>query len=264
MGNKGDYIKHMQGINYWDLQPCNIKHSDKPVGTKEYFDEVEMRKYFVENHIPGFAEFGKWRGKRVLDLGCGIGTDTVSFAKYGAEVVAIDSSQKSVDLTRKRVIVYGLQDKVEVRWLNAEDLFQFMDWPLEHFDLIYCFGVLHHMKEPDECLRNIYPQLENDGELRLMVYNKWSWKNLRIKLGLDQPEAQPGCPVWRTYSKRGIRKLLENTGFRVIEIKVKHVFPYKIKEYKEYKYVKTWWSYLVPEWLGWHLCVKAVKNADRG
>ena len=71
---------------YWDARPCNIRHSPKPVGSKEYFDEVEARKYFVEPHIPGFAEFERWRGKRVLEVGCGIGTDSINFARAGAEL----------------------------------------------------------------------------------------------------------------------------------------------------------------------------------
>jgi hypothetical protein len=45
---------------YWDARPCNIRHSTKAVGSKEYFDEVEARKYLVEPHIPGFAEFDRW------------------------------------------------------------------------------------------------------------------------------------------------------------------------------------------------------------
>ena len=52
---------------YWDRRPCNIRHSLEPVGTKAYFDEVENRKYFVEPHIPEFAEFHKWQGKNVLE-----------------------------------------------------------------------------------------------------------------------------------------------------------------------------------------------------
>ncbi|MCS6894612.1 MAG: class I SAM-dependent methyltransferase, partial [Bacteroidia bacterium] len=56
---------------YWDNRPCNIRHSPKPVGTREYFDEVEKRKYFVEPHIPRFAEFPRWKGKKVLEIGCG-------------------------------------------------------------------------------------------------------------------------------------------------------------------------------------------------
>ena len=67
--------------DYWNARPCNIRHSTKPVGTREYFDEVEARKYLVESHIPGFADFQRWKGKKVLEIGCGIGTDTINFAR---------------------------------------------------------------------------------------------------------------------------------------------------------------------------------------
>src|ERR1700760_4018684 len=88
--------------DYWNARPCNIRHSTKPVGTKEYFDEVEWRKYFVEPHIPGFAQFSRWKGKKVLEIGCGIGTDTSNFAKAGATVTAVDLSDASLDLAKQR------------------------------------------------------------------------------------------------------------------------------------------------------------------
>src|SRR6266852_6653695 len=97
---------------YWNSRPCNIRHSPKPVGTKEYFDEVEARKYFVEAHIPGFAEFERWRGKRVLEIGCGIGTDTINFARHGAQVTAIDLSQESLDVAMQRARVYELENQI--------------------------------------------------------------------------------------------------------------------------------------------------------
>ena len=50
--------------DYWNSRPCNIRHSPKPIGTREYFDEVEARKHFVEPHIPQFAEFEHWSGKK--------------------------------------------------------------------------------------------------------------------------------------------------------------------------------------------------------
>ena len=72
--------------DFWNRRPCNIRHSPKPVGTKEYFDEVEARKYFVEPHIPEFAQFQRWRGKKVLEIGCGIGTDSINFIPHPERV----------------------------------------------------------------------------------------------------------------------------------------------------------------------------------
>src|SRR3954462_13969590 len=115
---------------YWNARPCNIRHSPKPVGSREYFDEVEARKYFVEPHIPLFADFARWRGKRVLEVGCGIGTDTVSFARAGADLTAVDLSGVSLGLTRRRLGLYGLGAKLVQG--DAESLAFFPD---DHFDL---------------------------------------------------------------------------------------------------------------------------------
>lgn len=59
--------------NYWNDRPCNIRHSKESIGTVKYFLEVEDKKYKVESHIPVFAEFNKWKGKKVLEIGCGLG-----------------------------------------------------------------------------------------------------------------------------------------------------------------------------------------------
>lgn len=94
---------------YWDRRPCNIRHSPLPVGTAGYFDEVERRKYLVEPHILGFADFPRWNGKRVLEIGCGIGTDTVNFARAGADYTGLDLSEVSLELARARFQVFGLK-----------------------------------------------------------------------------------------------------------------------------------------------------------
>lgn len=118
--------------DFWNRRPCNIRHSTKPVGTREYFDEVEARKYFVEPHIPGFAQFERWKGKKVLEIGCGIGTDAVNFAKAGADLTAVDISDRSLEIARQRFDVYGLSARFYCG--NAEELSSFV--PVEPYDLI--------------------------------------------------------------------------------------------------------------------------------
>ena len=81
--------------NYWNNRPCNIKHSSKKFLSKEYFDEIEHKKYFVEPHIPSFADFKKWNGKKVLEIGCGIGTDSINFVRNGAILTIVEFSEKS-------------------------------------------------------------------------------------------------------------------------------------------------------------------------
>ncbi|MFA0733433.1 MAG: hypothetical protein HZLCBSQH_002065 [Candidatus Fervidibacterota bacterium] len=86
------------------------------------------------------------------------------------------------------------------------------------------------------------------------------------KFGAQYSEAQTGCPVTYTFTKREIRNLLERYGFRVTEIWVDHIFPYRIPDYVQYRYVKVWYFRWMPyplfRWLerhfGWHLCVTAV------
>src|SRR5215472_11443440 len=139
--------------DYWNSRPCNIRHSRKPVGSREYFDEVEARKYFVEPHIPRFAEFEKWPGKKVLEIGCGIGTDTMNFARHGAWVTAVDLSERSLAVARQRAEVFGLQQKIRFYHGSAEELRSVV--PAEPFDLIYSFGVIHHTPRPERAIAEL-------------------------------------------------------------------------------------------------------------
>ena len=92
---------------YWNRQPCNVKHSKKEIGTKEYFEEVERKRYNAEPHIPRFANFPEWKGKKVLEIGCGLATEGINFAINGADYTATDLSTESLDLAKKRFEAYG-------------------------------------------------------------------------------------------------------------------------------------------------------------
>ena len=266
--------------SYWDRRPCNIRHSPKPVGTREYFEEVEARKYFVEPHIPRFAEFERWQGKKVLELGCGIGTDTVSFARHGAFVTAVDLSPQSLELARQRVKVYGFEDRVRFYSGSAEELTAFL--PVESYDLIYSFGVIHHTPHPERVVEQMRGYAKPGTTIKLMVYYRHSWKVFWILMGYgkgqfwrlkelvaEHSEAQTGCPVTYTYSREEGRGLIESSGFHITDVFVDHIFPYRIPEYVKYEYVKDWpWSWTpspafraLERRLGWHLCLTAEAGA---
>ena len=121
-----DQVPIRQVEDFWDRRPCNVRHSPRSVGTRTYFDEVEARKYFVEPHILRLAQFDRWRDKEVLEIGCGIGTDTINFARHGASVTAIDLSAKSLEIARQRAEVYGLQERIRLYQGNAEHLTEFV------------------------------------------------------------------------------------------------------------------------------------------
>ncbi|MSN25212.1 MAG: methyltransferase domain-containing protein [Geobacter sp.] len=262
--------------NYWNARPCNIRHSTSPVGTKQYFDEVEARKYFVEPHIPLFAEFEKWRGKKVLEIGCGIGTDTINFARAGAQVTAVDLSTESLALAKKRAEVFGL-DNITFYQANAEQLSDYV--PVERYDLVYSFGVIHHTPHPELVVEQIQKYMDKDSVFKIMVYYRASWKVfwMQLKYGkkpgetLDEliarySEAETGCPVTYSYTTETIKGFLK--GFEIIDTKIDHIFPYSIPEYRNYLFKKVWYFRYLPQalfrWMeqrwGWHLCVTARKN----
>ena len=264
--------------DFWNRRPCNIRHSSKPIGEQEYFDEVEARKYFVEPHIPGFAAFSQWSGKRVLEVGCGIGTDTINFARAGAQVTAIDLSERSLEIARNRAAVYKLTN-INFIHANVEELAAILP-ATTRYDLVYSFGVLHHTPNPNIALRQIVSFLAPGGTLKLMVYHRYSWKAFVVVMSygrgafwnLDRiiaqhSEAQEGCPVTYAYTERQLQALIESAGSRVQEVFVDHIFPWRVPAYVQYRYEKVWYFRIVPptvfRWLethfGWHLCVTAVK-----
>lgn len=247
-------------LQYWDKRPCNIKHSNQTFCSREYFDEVEIRKYFVEPHIPKFAEFEHWKYKKVLEIGCGIGTDAINFARHGAIYTGIELSSSSLDITKKRFKTFNLDGKLING--NAENLSNLLA-PDEKFDLVYSFGVLHHTPYPEKVFSAITKRLNPGGELRIMLYARNSLKSFLIQAGLEQPEAQYGCPIANTYTKEQIYKLLSD--FKITSIKQDHIFPYIVDEYKNYRYKKEPWIEAMSEEmfsvleheLGWHLLIKA-------
>jgi 2-polyprenyl-3-methyl-5-hydroxy-6-metoxy-1,4-benzoquinol methylase len=255
---------------YWNDRPCNIRHSKKEFCSREYFNEVEEKKYFVEPHIPKFAEFNKWQGKRVLEIGGGIGTDSINFARNGAKLTIVEFSEKSLEICKKRFEVFGL--KAEFYLGDVEKLEEILP-PMQRFDLIYSFGVIHHTPNPNLAFEQIRKYMDVNTELRVMLYSKISYKLFWVMMENDvkhmsnmedlirkNAEAQYDCPVAYTYTFKEIGDMLNKCDINVEKIWKDHIFSYSIPEYKDNKYVKDkYWKDVDPKLfkqfedeLGWH------------
>lgn len=247
--------------SFWDARPCNIRHSNLPLGSREYFNAVTAKKFFVEPHIPGFADFSSYKGKKVLEIGCGIGTCAEQFVANGALYTGVDLSEQSVEITKNRLAQIADPDSYSVISANAEQLSLYLE--PSPYDLIFSFGVIHHTPTPGNIINQMLLYSTTETSVKIMLYAKNSWKNIMINHNLDQPEAQYGCPIAYTYSHSEVIELL--APFSVTSIRQTHIFPFQIAEYKEGIFKKQPWFEQMPqpmftaleESLGWHLLIEA-------
>jgi len=245
---------------YWNNQPCNVRHSKNSLGSLEFFQDVSARRYRVEPHIPEFAGFYLWQGKQVLEIGPGIGSDAAEFARNGADYYGIDYSKESVKLAQQRFDVEELEGTFICG--DASEANTYTNLP--KMDLVYSYGVIHHFPAIDRIIDNAYNILKPGGEFRFMVYAKNSWKQAMINRGLDQYEAQAGCPYAKSYTRDDILELL-GSKFHLERLRQDHCFMYNVSAYKQGRYELEPWFEAMPEamreavkeYLGWHLLVKA-------
>jgi ubiquinone/menaquinone biosynthesis C-methylase UbiE len=181
---------------FWQAHPCGTKFSDAEMGTCEFFERVEAHRYGKEWHIPAAADFAGATGLRVLEIGCGLGTDGAQFAEAGAEYTGVDLTEASIELARKKFEFAGLRG--EFRVADAEDL----DFADDSFDLVYSHGVLHHTPDTALAVREIHRVLKPGGRAMVMLYHRGSY-NYRIGI--------------RVLRRAGARLLKSETGIRIIK-----------------------------------------------
>jgi len=183
---------------FWQAHPCGSKFSDAEVGTREFFDRVEQHRFEKEWHIPDAANFAGSKGLRVLEIGCGVGTDGLQFARAGATYTGVDLTDAAIELARKNFASAGL--KGEFRVADAEHL-EFAD---ESFDLVYSHGVLHHTPDIEAALREIHRVLKPGGRAVVMLYHRGSY-NYQIGIRMLR---RAGAGLLRTESGMKIVNLL--------------------------------------------------------
>jgi len=176
-------------------------------------------------------------------------------------------------MAKKRANIYGFKN-IKFYTANAEELSKTV--PVEKYDLIYSFGVIHHTPHPEKVFEEIKKYCKPETEIRIMLYSKWCWKVFWIiftygkgrfwqinKLVPRYSEAQTGSPITYIYPFWDIRKLMKD--FNIMNIYKDHIFPYVIGKYVKYEYQYVWYFRWMPKFLfrwlerhfGWHTMIIA-------
>jgi SAM-dependent methyltransferase len=194
---------------YWNRHIHDLEITTHPVGSRGFFDDLDQYHFEKLHHLLRLVDFDGYRGRRVLEVGCGAGVDLARFAKGGAEVVGVDLASSAIDLARANFEQQGLSG--EFRVADGEAL-PFSD---NSFDFVFAHGVVQYTTNPqrlvDECRRVLKP----GGEAVFQVYNRISWLNglsKLMKVGLEHDDA----PVLLKFSIAEFKTLV--SGFRDVRI----------------------------------------------
>jgi SAM-dependent methyltransferase len=186
---------------YWNERLHDLEMTTQPRGSAGFFRELHDYRFEKLDYLPRLVDFGAWRERRVLEIGCGVGTDLARFAQGGAIVTGVDLSETALGLARQNFAVNGLRG--DLRLADGTRL------PLAEgsFDLVYCHGVLQYSADPEGIIREAHRLTAPGGEAIFMVYNRRSWlawMSKHLGVGLEHDDA----PVFTLYTRAGFERLL--------------------------------------------------------
>jgi SAM-dependent methyltransferase len=204
---------------YWETTPNGTAPAvagPKPADPEEWFRGIEERRYRLEPFIHSIAQFTRHRGERVLEVGVGVGTDHLQWARAGARCAGVDITDAGVEITRQRLAAEGLTS--DLRRTDAERL----PFEADSFDLVYSWGVIHHSDRPDSIIGEIRRTLRPGGRFIGMMYHRHSavavrmW--LRHALLAGRPSRSLGDVLWhhmesvgtKAYTRRELLTLFDD------------------------------------------------------
>lgn len=244
--------------SYWNDHIHDLEIARHPVGSEGFFKDLETYRFDKLHYLPRLVDFAGFEGKRLLEVGCGVGIDLSRFAKGGARVTGVDLADKSIELAKKNFSQQKLKGSL-IRG-NGEAL----DFDNDSFDCVFAHGVIQYTADATAMVSEIHRVLKPGGMAILMVYNRRSWLNFLSKtLGVSIEHQD--APVIKTYSRKEFNELLRPFD-RVTVIPER--FPVKSKLQKGKKAIVFNRVFvplfnLIPRSLtrnsGWHLLAFAYK-----
>jgi ubiquinone/menaquinone biosynthesis C-methylase UbiE len=158
---------------FWDSSPNQLKIGRSPAGTEPFFREIDTHRYTWEWHLRETVRFRDYAGQRVMELGCGLGSDGASFAAAGARYVGVDLSLVSLGIAARRPALRGRLVCGDGERLPFRD---------GAFDAVYSYGVIHHTPQTESVVDEFFRVLVAGGRAVVMIYHKTSYWWLRCRL----------------------------------------------------------------------------------
>jgi ubiquinone/menaquinone biosynthesis C-methylase UbiE len=180
--------------DFWDQASCGEDIYLKGFTADDYLYHTKQRDR-LEPEIVQFGEFSRFRGKRTLEIGVGLGSDHQKLAEAGANLCGIDLTPRAIGHTKRRFELFGLQSELQVA--DAENL----PFPNESFDAVYSWGVIHHSPDTPKAIEEIYRVLKPGGFAKIMIYHKYSMVGLMLWLRYGLLKLKPFTSMETIYSK---------------------------------------------------------------
>ncbi|MBX9830446.1 class I SAM-dependent methyltransferase [Candidatus Babeliales bacterium] len=257
---------------YWNQASCGTEFIEEIKHSREYFEAIEQFRYTIEPEIFAFAQFTRFHGKKVLEVGVGAGTDFLQWVRAGAQAYGVDLTHEAVTNVLHRLATYNVA-ACDVQVADAEKL-NFAD---NNFDLVYSWGVIHHSPDPVQCLREIVRVTKPGGSIKIMVYNRRSlfafYQYLQhgllrgkpfasMKKILAQHQESPGT---QAYTFKEIKNILKDFPVRINKLQASTT-SHDLLYYKKSKFIKAcaYIAACLSGWdrRGWFMTLDLTKRED--
>lgn len=276
-GNKKEEV-----FRFWNTAPNESKSVDVPLNTSEFFAQTEYKRYHQLHQnlgTPFFKDaigFDRYSGKKILEVGCGIGIDSIQFARAKNDLTLLDLTIESLSITRARLESEGYTANYVCG--DSENL-PFSDG---QFDVVYSYGVIHHSPDTAQSVREILRVLKPGGEAIVMLYNYysamvfcqvlvnqgfrlgyffkyWSLQELLNRRTELQSATDNNVPVLtQAFSRRQVRKMFK--GFRDVAISTHYLTPGMLAQFRYLlKVIPKSIKSKLPGLIGWNHIIKARK-----
>lgn len=264
-----DYYKE-QVQDQWNEDACGSHYVEKAEeGTLEWYLEAERYRYGTYGPwMPSVMEFSKHRGKKVLEVGGGMGTDHAQFAKHGALTTDLDLSAGHLEHAKRNFRLRGLKGE----FVHGDG--EALPFPNNTFDVVYSNGVIHHTPDTLGVVRDMLRVLKPGGKAIIMVYaeNSWHyWYEQVLRLGIEQghlagqsmgwvmsgsveKSSKGQRPLVKVYTRKRLRTMFETAGFQNISIVQRQMVKGELPQFLSWVPVSV-----AGRFVGWNLILKARK-----